>query len=110
MKIANRTIGLAHSPYVVAEISGNHCGSLEFAIRLIKAAKRAGADAVKTQCYEPDSITLDCNKLDFIAQSGLWKGRTLYELYSKAHTPFAWHKELFDVAKAEGITIFSSVF
>lgn len=110
MKIANREINGENPPYVVAEISGNHCGVIDNAIRLIKAAKRAGADAIKTQCYEPDTLTIDCNKVDFIAQSGLWKGRTLYELYGKAFTPFAWHKELYDVAKSEGITIFSSVF
>ena len=110
MKIADREIGGSNSPYIIAEISGNHAGSLDNAKRLIRAAKRAGADAVKTQCYEPDTITLDCNKLDFIVQDGLWRGRTLYDLYSKAHTPFKWHKELFSLAKQEGITIFSSVF
>lgn len=110
MKIGNREIGNGKSPYIVAEISGNHCGSLDNAKRLIRAAKRAGADAVKTQCYEPGTITLDCNKLDFIVQDGLWKGRTLWDLYSKAHTPFSWHKELFKVARDEDITIFSSVF
>lgn len=110
MKIAERQIGGVNPPYIIAEISGNHCGSLDNAKRLIRAAKRAGADAVKTQCYEPDTITLDCNKLDFIVQDGLWKGRTLYDLYKSAHTPFAWHKELFKVARGEGITIFSSVF
>lgn len=110
MKIAGREIGGKNAPYIIAEISGNHAGSLENAKRLIKAAKRAGADSVKTQCYEPDTITLDCNKLDFIVQDGLWRGRTLYDLYSKAHTPFAWHKELYSLAHKEGITIFSSVF
>lgn len=110
MKIANTQIGPGHPPYVVAEISGNHCGLLENAKRLIKAAKRAGADAVKTQCYEPDTLTLDIKKPDFIVQSGLWKGRTLYDVYQKAHTPFAWHKDLYSLAKNEGITIFSSVF
>jgi len=110
MKIANRRIGLIEPPYVVAEISGNHSGSLEFAKRLVKAAKRAGAHAVKTQCYEPDTITLNIAKPDFIVQDGLWRGRTLYELYQKAHTPFAWHKDLFHVAHHEGIAIFSSVF
>jgi len=110
MKIGNREIGNGKVPYCVAEISGNHCGSLDNAKRLIRAAKRAGADAVKTQCYEPGTITLDCNKLDFIVQDGLWKGRTLWDLYSKAHTPFSWHKDLFKVARDEDITIFSSVF
>lgn len=110
MQIAGREIDIHHSPYIISEISGNHCGILANAIRLIKAAKRAGADAVKTQCYTPDSMTLDLRKTDFIVQSGLWRGKTLYELYESAHTPPEWHKELYHVAQNEGITIFSSVF
>lgn len=110
MKIADRQIGGDLPPYCVAEISGNHGGQFNNAVELILKAKKAGACSVKTQCYEPDTITLDCNKLDFIAQSGLWRGRTLYELYKKAHTPFSWHKDLFKIANGEGITIFSSVF
>jgi len=97
-------------PYIVAEISGNHSGSLERAKRLIAAAKRSGADAVKTQCYEPDTITLNIKRPDFIVQNGLWQGRTLYELYGKAHTPLDWHRDLYSVADSEGIPIFSSVF
>lgn len=110
MRIADVTIGPDSPPYLVAECSGNHCGVLTNAVQLIKAAKRAGADAVKTQCYDPDMMTLDLSKPDFIAQNGAWKGRKLYELYTKAHTPPAWHKELYKVARNEGITIFSSVF
>lgn len=110
MKIGQREIGKGQPPYIVAELSGNHGGSLSKAKELIKAAKRAGADAVKTQCYEPDTITLDICKADFIIQEGLWKGRTLYELYGKAYTPFEWHPELYKYAEWIGITIFSSVF
>lgn len=110
MKIAGREIVATERPYIVAEISGNHMGSLDLAKRLIRLAKQSGADAVKTQCYEPDTITLDINKPDFIVQEGLWRGRKLYDLYKEAHTPFAWHKELYQVARDEGITIFSSVF
>jgi pseudaminic acid synthase len=110
IKIDGRKIGPLNPPYVVAEISGNHGGSLENAKRLIAEAKKAGADAVKTQCYEPSTITLDCKKPDFIIQDGLWRGRTLFELYEGAHTPFSWHKDLMRVAKDEGISIFSSVF
>ena len=110
MKIGDREIGGVNPPYIIAEMSGNHAGSIDNAKQLIRAAKRAGADAVKTQCYEPDTITIDCNRLGFIVQEGLWKGRTLYELYGKAYTPFKWHKDLYKVARDEGITIFSSVF
>lgn len=110
MQIGQREIGAGRSPYIIAEISGNHCGSLPTALELIRSAKRAGADAVKTQCYEPDTITLNVRKPDFIIQDGLWRGRTLYDLYSKAYTPFAWHKDLYQMAQDIGITIFSSVF
>lgn len=110
MKIGNRVIGDGNPPATIAEISGNHLGSLANAIQLVKEAKKVGADFIKTQCYEPDTITLNCNKLDFIVQDGLWREKTLFDLYSKTHTPFAWHKELYDVAHSEGIPIFSSVF
>lgn len=110
MKIAGRSIGGTEPPFIVAEISCNHNGSLAVAKRLIKAAKEAGADAVKTQCYEADTITLDCKKPDFIIQSGLWRGQSLHELYSKTATPFGWHPDLYKVAQDAGITIFSSVF
>ncbi len=110
MDIGGRIIGGYMPPYIVAEISCNHCGSIDRAKRLIAAAKKAGADAVKTQCYDPDTITLDINRPDFIVQGGLWQGRTLYELYGKAHTPLGWHQELYRTAQDEGIPIFSSVF
>jgi pseudaminic acid synthase len=110
MMIAKTEIAQCAFPYIVAEISGNHGGSLERAKQLIKEAKKAGAAAVKTQCYNADTLTLNCNKLDFIVQGGLWQGKTLYELYSAACTPPEWHKELYSVAHDEGITIFSSVF
>lgn len=110
MEIAGRKIGGGQPPYIVAEISGNHCGSLAYARKLIKEAKRAGADAVKTQCYEADTLTLNIRRTDFIIQSGLWQGRTLHELYSKACTPLGWHPELYRCAQEEGIPIFSSVF
>lgn len=110
MKIGGFEIGHSGRPYIVAEISGNHGGSFENAKRLIKAAKRVGADAVKTQCYEAETLTLPLSKPDFIVQSGLWRGRQLFELYQKAQTPYSWHRDLYKVARDEGITIFSSVF
>jgi N-acetylneuraminate synthase len=97
-------------PYIIAEASCNHGGYLDNAISLIDAAKFAGADAVKFQAYTPDTLTLNCNKPDFIVQEGLWKGRNLYELYSETHTPFEWFPKLFKYAKKTGITIFASVF
>lgn len=110
MEINGTKIGQRFSPYIIAEISCNHGGKVENAIELIKQAKKAGASAVKTQCYEPQTITLNVNKPDFILQDGLWKGRTLWELYKTAQTPFSWQKHLYQYAQDIGITIFSSVF
>ena len=97
-------------PYIIAEASCNHGGYLDNAISLIDAAKFAGADAVKFQAYTADTLTLDCNKPDFIIQEGIWKGRNLYQLYSQTQTPFDWFPKLFKHAKKVGITIFASVF
>lgn len=103
-------IGPNEPPYVVAEISANHNGQLANALRLIEEAKSAGAHAVKLQTYTPDTITLNCDSADFRITGGLWDGRTLYELYQEAHTPWAWHAPLFEYARKVGITIFSSPF
>lgn len=108
--IAGRRIGGAHPPYVIAEMSANHNGSFDSALRIIEEAKAAGADAVKIQTYTPDTITLDCDLPDFRIDDGLWAGRTLYELYEWAHTPWDWHASLFAHARQCGITIFSSPF
>jgi len=97
-------------PYIIAEASCNHGGHFDNAISLIDAAKHAGADAVKFQAYTADTLTLDCNKPDFIIQEGIWKGRNLYQLYSQTQTPFEWFPKLFKHAKKIGITIFASVF
>ena len=110
IKIAGRPIGTAYSPYVIAELSANHNGKVETALRLIEEAKKAGADAVKLQTYKPDTITLNCDSEDFKINGGLWDGRTLYDLYEEAHMPWDWHKHLFDRARELGITIFSSPF
>ncbi len=108
--INGRYIGRYQRPYMVAEISGNHYGRIEKALELIEAASSCGADAVKFQCYEPDTITLNCDKNDFTIKAGPWKGRRLHELYSKACTPFSWFPMLFERAKMRGITAFASVF
>src|SRR5215469_10476667 len=110
MRIGNREITSNLPPYIISEISGNHIGNFHLAIALINKAKQAGADAVKLQCYTPDDMTIDCNKKDFVLQDGPWKGRTLYELYAKAHTPREWFGELFAHAREIGIEIFASVF
>lgn len=108
--IAGRAIGADHPPYVIAEMSANHNGDLASALRIIDEAKKAGADAVKIQTYTADTITLNSNLPDFQINDGLWKGRTLYQLYEWAHTPWEWHKPMFDYARKAGITIFSSPF
>ncbi|WP_448254741.1 pseudaminic acid synthase [Ottowia oryzae] len=108
--IAGRPIGQAHRPYIVAEMSANHNGSLARALKVIEAATHAGADAVKLQTYTADTITLDCDSEEFQIHGGLWDGKTLYQLYQEAHMPWDWHKPLFERARELGITIFSSPF
>ena len=101
---------LKKTPFFVAEISANHNGSLLHAKKLIKIAKKYGADAVKLQTYTPDTLTIKCEKPDFKIRGGLWSGKTLWDLYAKAQTPFEWHKELFDYAKKLKIICFSTPF
>jgi len=108
--IAGRLINTEQTPYVIAEMSANHNGSIETAYKIIAMAKAKGADAVKIQTYTPDTITLDCTKADFQLTEGLWQGQSLYQLYQQAYTPWEWHKSLFDYAKKIGITLFSSPF
>ncbi|MGY0554820.1 pseudaminic acid synthase [Vreelandella titanicae] len=110
IKIAGRVIGPSCFPYIIAELSANHNGSIENAKRIIEEAMKAGADAVKIQTYRPDTITLDCDNEEFKIKGGLWDGRTLYELYQEAHMPWEWHATLFEHARKLGITIFSSPF
>lgn len=110
INIAGRDIGDGCAPYIIAEMSANHNGDLNAALRIIEEAKRAGADAIKIQTYRPDTITLKSDLPDFQIIDGLWAGRTLYDLYEWAHTPWEWHKPLFEHARKLGITIFSSPF
>ena len=109
-RIAGRRIGGDAPPYVIAERSANHNGSLDVARRIISAAKACGADAVKLQTYRPETITLDCDTEEFTIRGGLWDGRTLFDLYREAHMPWEWHAPLFEHARTLGITIFSSPF
>lgn len=110
LKINNRLIAVDQEPYVIAEISANHNGSIETAKKLIHLAKNAGSDAVKLQTYKPDTITLNSSNEEFKIKGGLWDGQTLYDLYKKAYMPWEWHKPLFEYASQVGITIFSSPF
>jgi pseudaminic acid synthase len=100
-----------HHVFVIAELSANHNGSLATAIETIRAAKRAGADAIKFQTYTADTLTLDCDESDFVIKGGtIWDGKKLYDLYKEAYTPWEWHAQLFEVAKEEGLVCFSSPF
>lgn len=108
--IEKREINSLNPPYMIAELSANHNGSIERAKKTIKAAKDSGADAIKIQTYSADTMTIDCTKDDFIVKGGLWSGYSLYDLYKEASTPFEWHAELFSFARSLGITIFSTPF
>ncbi|MEM7358551.1 MAG: pseudaminic acid synthase [Pseudomonadota bacterium] len=110
INIDGREISPNHAPYIIAEMSANHNGKIENAFYLLESAKKSGADAVKIQTYTADTLTLDSNLPDFQITEGLWQGKSLYELYESAHTPWDWHPELFDYARRLGITLFSSPF
>lgn len=110
MQIGDRKIEKGSPVFIIAELSANHNGSFETALATIKAAKRAGADCIKLQTYTPDTITIDCDKEDFLIKGTIWGGRNLYSLYQEAYTPWEWHKQLFEVASSEGLICFSSPF
>jgi pseudaminic acid synthase len=110
MVIGNFNISKDSPVFIIAELSANHNGSIETAIDTIKAAKRAGADAIKFQTYTADTITIDSDKVDFVIKGTIWNGQTLHKLYQEAYTPWEWHETLFDVAKEEGLICFSSPF
>ena len=111
INLENRIIDEEAPVFIIAELSGNHQGSIDKAKEIIRAAKDAGVDAVKLQTYTPDTITLDCDNEYFqITQGTLWDGRTLYNLYEEAYTPWEWHKELMEYASSLGLICFSSPF
>lgn len=110
MHIANIAIGANEPPFIIAELSANHNGSIERALETIEAASRAGATAIKLQTYTPDTMTIDHDSQDFLIAAGPWKGRRLYELYEEAHTPWEWHPALFERARDLGLAVFSTPF
>jgi pseudaminic acid synthase len=112
IQIKNSIIGEGSPCFIVAELSANHNQNLELAKETIRAAKRAGADAIKLQTYTPDTITIDCDNEYFrdILKGTIWEGQKFYDLYKTAYTPWEWHEELFHVAKEEGLICFSSPF
>ena len=108
--IGGRVISADQSPNIIAEMSANHNGDIENAYNIIRSAKAMGADAIKLQTYTADTLTLDTRRSDFMICDGLWAGRSLYDLYQEAYTPWDWHGPLFNYARDVGITIFSSPF
>ncbi|OGV42612.1 MAG: pseudaminic acid synthase [Lentisphaerae bacterium GWF2_57_35] len=111
MKIAERSIDRGHPVYIVAEMSANHGHDFDTAVRIIRAAKEAGADAIKVQTYTPDTLTIDCDRTEFrIGKGTLWEGRTLYQLYGDAYLPWDWQPKLKSIANDTGLHFFSTPF
>ena len=111
MKISSFDFSTSNKTFIIAELSANHNHKFELAVETIRAAKRAGADAIKLQTYTADTITLNSDKEYFqINYGSLWDGTTLYKLYQQAYTPWEWHADLMKVAAEEGLICFSSPF
>ncbi len=110
ININNHEISETSKAFIIAELSANHNQDKKIAIESIKAAKRAGADCIKLQTYTPDTMTINSNKEDFTIKGTIWNNKNYYKLYNEAYTPWKWHKELFSIAKKEGLVCFSTPF
>ena len=110
IQINGRKIGNNYAPYIIAEMSANHNGSITRALETIKKASECGVDAIKMQTYTADTMTIDSENEEFLIKEGLWKGYKLYDLYKWAETPYEWHKKLFSYARELGVTLFSTPF
>ena len=110
MIIDNFKIDKQSNVFIIAELSANHNQDFEIAVKTIRAAKKAGANCIKLQTYTPDTLTIDCQKDDFIIKGTIWEGKNYYDLYKEAYTPWEWHKDLFEIAKKENLICFSSPF
>ena len=110
LEIDGRRIGAQYPPYIIAEMSNNHLNDMRRVFELIHCAKESGVDALKIQTYTPDSLTIDCDKEDFVIQNDLWKGKTYYNLYKEISMPLSWNKMIFEEGRKVGLTVFSSPF
>ena len=110
MRKKNNYFNKLNNPFIIAEISANHNGSLSRCLKLISNAKKNGADAVKIQTYTPNAMTIKSSRREFYINKGLWKNYSLWDLFEKAQTPYKWHKKIFDYCKKIKITCFSSAF
>ena len=110
IKVGQRVIGAGHPVFVIAEASANHHQKFDEAVKIVHAAKDAGADAVKLQTYTPDTMTIACNRPEFQIKGTIWEGRNLYELYNEAYTPWDWQPRLKQVANSIGLELFSTPF
>ncbi|MDG6249242.1 pseudaminic acid synthase [Methanocalculus sp.] len=111
IQIRERKIGTGHPTFIIAEMSANHLGNFDTAVEIIRSAKQSGADAIKLQTYTPETMTIDCDsELFTISEGTIWDGRTFYDLYTEAQTPWEWHADLKKIAEDEGLIFFSTAF
>ncbi|MFA5089307.1 MAG: N-acetylneuraminate synthase family protein, partial [Candidatus Omnitrophota bacterium] len=110
IRIDNREIGSGEPTYIIAELSANHCHDFKHAVKLLEAAREAGADAIKLQTYTPDTLTLDCESDNFRIKGTIWEGKSLHKLYAEAYMPWEWQPKLKSIAGKLGLSLFSTPF